>query len=126
MLPSWHASTGGLGKPILSLSDRLLAAWYSPRLTPLSAVLAPLALVFRTADAARKTSASGASTADSGVSRGEYQAARRRSERLRIGFPSPPVEACHDGSIAALSLRLLYLSFRGANATRNLLLSFLR
>src|SRR5881628_2537899 len=69
MLPSWHASTGGLGKPILSVSDRLLAAWYSPRLTPLSAVLAPLALVFRAASAVR---------------RGMYRMGALRSERLSM------------------------------------------
>jgi tetraacyldisaccharide 4'-kinase len=38
----------------MSLSDQLLAAWYAQRLTPLTAALAPFALVFRAAIALRR------------------------------------------------------------------------
>ncbi|MGH8849770.1 MAG: tetraacyldisaccharide 4'-kinase [Casimicrobiaceae bacterium] len=36
------------------MSERLVASWYAPRLTPLSALLAPAALAFRGAAAARR------------------------------------------------------------------------
>jgi tetraacyldisaccharide 4'-kinase len=38
----------------VSLGERLLDAWYKPRLTPLTAALAPLAAVFRAGAAARR------------------------------------------------------------------------
>jgi tetraacyldisaccharide 4'-kinase len=38
----------------VALSDRLVAAWYAPRLTPLSAALLPLSLLFGAATAVRR------------------------------------------------------------------------
>ena len=38
----------------MALSDRLVAAWYAPRLTPLTAALLPLSLLFRAAVAIRR------------------------------------------------------------------------
>ena len=38
----------------MTLTDRLVAAWYAPRLTPLAAALWPLSLLFRAAVAARR------------------------------------------------------------------------
>ena len=38
----------------MRLSDRVVAAWYSPRLTPLTAALLPLSLLFRAAAAIRR------------------------------------------------------------------------
>ena len=39
---------------IVAFSDRLVAAWYAPRLTPLTAALLPLSLLFRAAVAVRR------------------------------------------------------------------------
>src|ERR1700687_292832 len=38
----------------MSIADRLVAAWYAPRLTLLSATLVPLSVVFRSAVALRR------------------------------------------------------------------------
>lgn len=38
----------------MSLADRLVASWYAPRLTPLTALLAPLSFLFRAAVALRR------------------------------------------------------------------------
>ncbi|CAG0968383.1 tetraacyldisaccharide 4'-kinase [Burkholderiales bacterium] len=39
----------------MTLADRLVAAWYAPRMTPLAAALAPLSAVFAAAVAARRS-----------------------------------------------------------------------
>ena len=39
---------------IVRFSDRVVAAWYAPRLTPLTAALLPLSLLFRAAVAIRR------------------------------------------------------------------------
>ena len=38
----------------MSLADRVVAAWYAPRLTPLAAALWPLSVVFRSVVAVRR------------------------------------------------------------------------
>ena len=38
----------------MAFSDRLVAAWYAPRLTPLTAALLPLSLLFRAVAAIRR------------------------------------------------------------------------
>jgi tetraacyldisaccharide 4'-kinase len=42
------------GQKTVRFSDRLVAAWYAPRLTPLTAALLPLSLLFRAAVAIRR------------------------------------------------------------------------
>src|ERR1700736_1477535 len=48
--PARHSS--GL---CMSIADRLVAAWYAPQLTPLTAALVPLSVVFASAVALRRT-----------------------------------------------------------------------
>src|SRR6202049_4987412 len=47
---------GGVSSPYvrMSIADRLVAAWYAPQLTPLTAALVPLSVVFRSAVALRR------------------------------------------------------------------------
>ena len=40
----------------MAFSDRLVASWYAPGLTPLTAALLPLSLIFRAATALRRWS----------------------------------------------------------------------
>src|ERR1700730_17242614 len=55
----------------MSIADRLVAAWYAPQLTPLTAALVPLSVVFASAVALRRTL---------------YRGGLLRSERLPVAI----------------------------------------